>query len=89
MNMTNDAEEGHWSYHAFERGATRVLREELHKKKGFEGLNKGFLDRMDAIISSLPLVAHPFIACFSRDPDILSQWRAYAADGTGFALLTR
>jgi hypothetical protein len=27
-----------------------------------------------------------YVACFSEDPDILSQWRAYADDGMGFAI---
>ena len=27
-----------------------------------------------------------YVACFSEDGDVLSQWRAYAADGTGFAI---
>jgi len=27
-----------------------------------------------------------FIASFSADPDLLSQWRAYAADGAGYAV---
>ena len=28
----------------------------------------------------------PFITCFSEDGDILSQWRAYANDGSGIAI---
>ena len=28
----------------------------------------------------------PFMTCFSSDGDTLSQWRAYAADGMGFAI---
>ena len=27
-----------------------------------------------------------YISCFSRDPDILSQWRAYAEDGRGVSI---
>lgn len=27
-----------------------------------------------------------FLCCFSEDGDLLSQWRAYAANGTGFAI---
>jgi len=27
-----------------------------------------------------------YVACFSEDPDILSQWRVYADDGIGFAI---
>ena len=28
----------------------------------------------------------PYLACFSSEPDLLSQWRAYAEDGAGFAI---
>ncbi|MDO8878680.1 MAG: DUF2971 domain-containing protein [Pseudolabrys sp.] len=34
----------------------------------------------------MPLIAHPVICSFSKDPDVLSQWRAYANDGTGVAI---
>jgi hypothetical protein len=27
-----------------------------------------------------------YVACFSAEPDLLSQWRAYASDGQGYAL---
>lgn len=29
---------------------------------------------------------HPFVFCMSSKPDLLSQWRAYAADGAGVAI---
>src|SRR3972149_4226149 len=29
---------------------------------------------------------YPYIACFSSEPDLLSQWRGYADDGAGFAI---
>ena len=29
---------------------------------------------------------HPFVCCFSREPDLLSQWRAYSDNGAGFAI---
>jgi hypothetical protein len=29
---------------------------------------------------------HPFVFCMSSQPDLLSQWRAYAADGAGVAI---
>ena len=28
----------------------------------------------------------PYLACFSSEADLLSQWRAYADDGAGFAI---
>lgn len=27
-----------------------------------------------------------FVGCFSEDGDLLSQWRVYAADATGYAI---
>jgi Protein of unknown function (DUF2971) len=32
------------------------------------------------------LVSSPFLCCFSQDGDLLSQWRAYAQNGRGFAI---
>src|SRR5690606_30192176 len=29
---------------------------------------------------------NPFIFCLSAEPDVLSQWRGYAKDGTGIAI---
>lgn len=28
----------------------------------------------------------PYVCCFSREGDLLSQWRAYADDGAGFSV---
>lgn len=28
----------------------------------------------------------PFVTCFSSEPDLLSQWRGYASDGTGVSI---
>jgi len=33
-----------------------------------------------------PKPCETFIACFSQKPDVLSQWRAYASDGLGYAI---
>jgi len=38
------------------------------------------------INTSIEVVAHFFICCFSADGDHLGQWRAYADNGQGFAL---
>jgi Protein of unknown function (DUF2971) len=34
-------------------------------------------------------VSSPFLCCFSQDGDLLSQWRAYAQNGRGFAIGVR
>ena len=41
-------------------------------------------DALLELIHGVPI--HPYICCFSMDGDLLSQWRAYADDGAGFAI---
>ncbi len=46
-------------------------------------------DFQNVIIDSIKKAqtfTRPLAACFSRDKDVLSQWRAYADDGRGFAI---
>lgn len=84
-NMMNDSEEGRYGYTLFERAANELL--ELAKNKpSLEGLESDFFDHVDACLSPKQLHSHPVIACFSKAPDVLSQWRAYAQDGEGWAL---
>lgn len=50
-------------------------------------LHRFFLDKYEAFISEgLKQSAHYNICCFSTLCDSLSQWRAYADNGTGYAL---
>lgn len=84
-NMMNDSEEGRYGYALFQRAANELL--ELKKEKpGLEGLDSDFFDQVDACLSPKQLHSHPVIACFSKAPDVLSQWRAYAQDGQGWAI---
>jgi hypothetical protein len=41
---------------------------------------------MAATVFGVDFHARPFVGSFSANGDLLSQLRAYAADGTGFAL---
>lgn len=85
INMLSDASESLWAYSVFEEAATRLI-----TRKGLPesapNIDKAFIDRIDEIVSPIQLIAHPFLACFSLEPDLLGQWRAYADDGRGFAL---
>ncbi len=85
INMLNDASEVRLAYSVFEEAATRLI-----NRQGIAPtaptMPKEFFDKVDAIIAPAQLVAHPFIACFSLDPDMLGQWRSYADDGRGFAV---
>lgn len=84
-NMLNDAEEGIWGYKIFIEAVNRFLKKE-GIPEGFPAIPKDFFDEIDKIWSSFQLRLMNFIACFSTDGDSLSQWRAYADDGRGFAI---
>ncbi|HLN28602.1 MAG TPA: DUF2971 domain-containing protein [Gemmataceae bacterium] len=45
----------------------------------------GFLTAMQHQLRAVPFY-DPYCVCFSGDGDVLSQWRAYADDGRGFAI---
>lgn len=72
----NDFMEMHWGYQVWEQAATELL-----PKYG-----KEFLDEIDEFIHSSGLKFLPLASCFSKESDVLSQWRAYAKDGTGFSI---
>lgn len=85
INMMNDSQETRWGYSAFEEAATRLInRKNLQEEIPI--MEKSFFDSVDEILSKVQLITHPFISCFSLDRDSLSQWRAYADDGRGFAI---
>lgn len=84
-NLMNDVAESQYGYKIFEEGASKLLNlvDKIPELKGFD---EKFLDNMDDCIGPSQLTTHPFLACFSRDGDLLSQWRGYADDATGFAI---
>jgi Protein of unknown function (DUF2971) len=51
-----------------------------------EDVGKPFIDQIRAMIDTAYLQSMVMIASYSLDPDVLSQWRAYADDGRGFAI---
>ncbi|MCP5158079.1 MAG: DUF2971 domain-containing protein [Gammaproteobacteria bacterium] len=71
-----DSLEMHWGYHQWEWAAGQLL----------DSLGRGFIDRVDEILSQSSLHILPLISCFSTASDVLSQWRAYAKDGEGFCI---
>jgi len=82
INMLNDTAEMHWGYSVFEEAAGNLIKT-AEKSKKLGGLNKGFFDKVDEIIAPLQSRFHPFVSCFSREPDLLGQWRAYADNARG------
>lgn len=72
----NDFMELHWGYHIWELAAGEMLDE----------VGKDFLDKIDEIVSDSGFHLLLVGSCFSLDGDVLSQWRAYSNDGSGYAI---
>jgi len=72
----NDYMEMHWGYSIWEKAAG--LRIEKYGKK--------FLDEIDEIIHFSGLQGLLLAVCFSREKDLLSQWRSYANNGEGYVI---
>ncbi len=72
----NDFLEIHWGYSIWEKAATEIIKE----------VGREFLDKIDEVIHSFGLKGLITAACFSKNGDVLSQWRAYADNGKGYAI---
>ncbi len=84
-NMMNDYHEGIYAYRLFEESATGLLKDKKVQKK-YPGMDKNFFDAVDQYFGRSQSILHPVIACFSKSPDVLSQWRGYADQATGFSI---
>ena len=62
--------------------ADHIIREVLDNHR--KDTNKAFLDKVWQHYEINKF--QPYFACFSSKADMLSQWRAYADDGYGFAI---
>ena len=76
VNTMNDFSEGHWGYDRFIDAANEIIEE----------VGRDFIDEIDKFVSTMQFRHLPVIACFSRNGDVLSQWRAYSSDGAGVAV---
>lgn len=85
INMMNDYAETAYGYDVFIEAANRLL-EMAKTHRDLDGLDAVFLDEVDEIFGSQQLFVHPVMCSFSKKPDVLSQWRAYADDGSGVAI---
>jgi hypothetical protein len=83
INLMNDYAEMTWGYKVFELAASRILG---NREKESTLPDKAFLDKVDAHLAPANLAYHPLVSCFSKKPDVLSQWRGYAADGAGVCI---
>ncbi|EKN6405616.1 DUF2971 domain-containing protein [Yersinia enterocolitica] len=74
-NNMNDFTEGGWAIHAFNNVLHRVINEK----------NSDWINDINILYrnnNDMP----KYVTCFSKDGDILSQWRAYAQSGEGVSI---
>ena len=83
IHMMNDSAEMRWGYHIFEEAVSTILHD---RQENPELPDRPFFDEIDKFLSPANIFLHPLVGCFSRNPDVLSQWRGYAKDGTGVAV---
>ncbi|MCG2462804.1 DUF2971 domain-containing protein [Flavobacteriaceae bacterium F89] len=72
----NDFLEIHWGYSIWEKAASEIIKD----------VGEDFLDKIDYIISSTGIRTSILASCFSLEADVLSQWRAYSNDGSGYCV---
>lgn len=85
INMMTDAHEMQWGYRVFECAASELIKLS-RTKTAVAGFTKDYVEKIDKIVSSLQLHMHQFISSFSREPDLLAQWREYADNAHGFSV---
>jgi hypothetical protein len=74
----NDGQEFTWGFNSFRN---------LLKEKASNAFSHDFIDNvLTAIDGKVDDDLRHFIVSLSAKPDLLSQWRAYAANGKGFAI---
>ncbi len=71
---TNDSTELEWIFSIMEDSMTGVSKTEI-----VSSLQKSYRNWLENYF-------RPHIACFSKDGDLMSQWRAYANDGKGISI---
>jgi len=84
-NQMNDPHEWRYCCELFEKSATALLKM-VPGCAALDGLDANFLDLVDRYLSPKQLYSHPVIACFSKRPDVPSQWRGYADCGKGWSI---
>lgn len=78
LNSMNDHLENIWGYNIWIEVANDLLQaEEIHKD---------FIDRIDSVLHMASFTFLKLACCLSKDGDVLSQWRAYASDATGYSI---
>lgn len=78
IHSMNDYLEGTWGYQLFISIGNLLLNQSK--------ITLDFLDKVDEIIHQASYKNLILICCLSKNGDVLSQWRAYADNGSGYCL---
>lgn len=76
LHSMNDYMERHWGYDIWEEAASGLL----------DSIGVSFLDEIDRVFHNSGFQGLLLGSCFSKNGDVLSQWRAYADDGAGYSI---
>lgn len=76
----NDSLELNWGFEILDR-ASKKFRKEFTSREA-----ETFVNELNISVIALAKQVRFIAACFSREGDLLSQWRAYTNDGIGFAI---
>jgi hypothetical protein len=86
VDLLNDGEEERWGRKVFQEAAEEKLGHGLHENVANPNVGASEIRALGHVWSDQKGRGRNFAACFSEDGDSLSQWRAYADDGRGFAV---
>lgn len=86
LSRLNDAEEQVWGYKRVFLTCLGRIEAGRGVPVDFPHVSPEFINSLKGKWDKLALSGQPFVCCFSTDGDSLSQWRAYASDGEGFAI---
>lgn len=92
LHSMNDLSERHYGYGIWEESVNQIIQQEIEnitneceKNKKFEELKK-YLDEIDKVMHLSGRKYVHTATCFTRNSDLLSQWRGYANDGQGYCI---
>jgi len=77
-NYLNDSQEVIYAVNL----AQKFFRNRTDKNLRFDMDMRNILDQTQRLAGTLPV----YVASFSEEPDLLSQWRGYCSEGSGFSL---
>ena len=76
INLIDDSLEA-----AYKSETTKFFRDKIDNEAF-----KRIKERLISVLKNMSMSSTCYVLCFSQEPDLLSQWRGYAADGKGVSI---